>query len=118
MHHKIILRSYMVDEERTFDPADVISTLRGPVFIAVREVQRAFRRKRYVAWYRQTGWNIFVTDVVAWIESSRQYFRKRKHDPFGESVGRTWGYVPAPAVAEWRAVIVPAMGAGRRATTN
>ena len=118
MHHVRILRSYMVDEERSFDPADVISTLRGPVFIAVREVQRAFRRKRYVAWYRQTGWNIFVTDVKAWIESKGRYFRKRKHDPFGESVARTWGYVPAPAVAEWRAVIVPAMGAGRRATTN
>ena len=108
----------MADDERDFCSADVISTLRGPVFIAVREVQRAFRRKRYVAWYRQTGWNIFVTDVKAWIESKGRYFRKRKHDPFGESVARTWGYVPAPAVAEWRAVIVPAMGAGRRATTN
>ena len=52
------------------------------------------------------------TDVKAWIESKGRYFRKRKHDPFGESVARTWGYVPAPAVAEWRAVIVPALGRG------
>ena len=116
MHDRVM--GQMADDERDFCSADVISTLRGPVVIAVTAVQRAFRRKRYVEWYTQEVWNIFVRDVVAWIQSNGRYFRKRKHDPFGESVGRTWGYVPAPAVAEWRAVIVPAMGAGRRATTN
>ena len=116
LNHFVV--GHMVDDERHFNSIDVISTLRGPVKIALIKVQRAFRRKRYVKWYAQTVWNIFVTDVVDWIESKGRYFRKRKHDPFGESVARTWGYVPAPAVAEWRAVIVPAMGAGRRATTN
>ena len=108
----------MAFDERDFCSADVISTLRGLVVTAVTAVQRAFRRKRYVEWYSRTGWNNFVTDVVAWIDLGCRYFPKSKHDPFGESVMPTWGYVPAPAVGKWRPVIVPALGRCRRATTS
>ena len=38
----------MAVDGRDFCAADVISSMRGPVLIAVRAVQRAFRRKRYV----------------------------------------------------------------------
>ena len=100
----------MAVDKRNFFAHEVISTLRGPVVTAVTAVQRAFRRKRYVKWYTNTKWNIFVKDVVAWINSECRYFRKRKHDPFGESVMPTWGYVPAPAVAAWRTLIVPPLG--------
>ena len=115
MHGMVV--GQMAVEERDFCSADVISTLRGPVVTAVTAVQRAFRRKRYVKWYAKTGWNIFVKDVVAWINSECRYFRKRKHDSFGESAP-TWGYTPAPAVAAWRPLIVPALGRRRRATNS
>ena len=109
----------MVADGRDFCSADVISIKRGPAVTAVTAVQRAFRRKRYVNWYKTTGWNIFVKDVVAWINLECRYFRKRKHDPFGESVMPTWGYVPPPAVAEDRCpIIVPALGRRRRANSS
>ena len=116
LHGRVV--GQMAVDDRDFCSADVISTLRGPVVIAVTAVQRAFRRKRYVKWYTTTGWNLFVKDVVAWINLECRYFRKSKHDPFGESVMPTWGYVPAPAVAAWRSLIVPALGRRRRATTS
>ena len=51
-----------------------------------------------------------------WLNLECRYFRKSTPDPFCDSVmptaGPTWGYVPAPAVAEWGAVIVPALGRG------
>ena len=107
MHGMVV--GQMAVEERDFCSADVISTLRGPVVTAVTAVQRAFRRKRYVKWYTNTKWNIFVEDVVAWINLNGRYIRKTKHDPFGQSLMPTCGYVPAPAVAEWRSLIVPAL---------
>ena len=113
------IQGQMAVDGRDFCAVDVISTLRGPVFTAVKEVQRAFRRKRYVKWYTTTGWNIFVKDVVAWIHLECRYFRKRKHDPFGESVMPTWGYVPPPAVAEGRyPLLVPALGRRRPADST
>jgi hypothetical protein len=99
---------HMAFDERDFCSADVISTLRGPVVTAVTAVQRAFRRKRYVKWYRKTEWNLFVKDVVAWINLKCRYFPKSKHDPFGESVMPTWGYVPTPVPD--RPLLVPALG--------
>ena len=109
----------MAVDKRNFFASEVISTLRGPVVTAVTAVQRAFRRKRYVKWYTNTEWNIFVKDVVAWINSECRYFRKRKHDPFGESVMPTWGYVPPPAVAEGRyPLLVPALGRRRPADST
>ena len=107
----------MAEEERDFCAVDVISIMRGPVVIAVRAVQRAFRRKRYLKWYKEVGWDMFVKDVVAWINLECRYFRKREHDPFGESVMPTWGYVPAPAVAASCDVIVPALGRHPRTRT-
>ena len=99
-HSRVV--GQMAVDKRDFCSADVISTLCGPVVTAVTAVQRAFRRKRYVKWYRKTGWNIFVKDVMAWINLECRYFRKSKHDPFGESVMPTWGYVPAPALGRRR----------------
>ena len=96
------------DDERHFCSADVISTLCGPVVIAVRAVQRAFRRKRYVKWYTETVWDTFVEDVKFWLSLKCRYFRKSTPDPFCDSVMPTWGYVPAPAVAACGAIIVPA----------
>ena len=100
--------------------ADVISTRRGLAVTAVTAVQRAFRRKRYVQWYGESGaWNNFVTDVVAWINSKCRYFRNREHDVFlCESMMPTWGYVPAPVVGESvpypTLIVVPALGRRRR----
>ena len=107
-------------DDRDFSSADVISTQRGLVVTAVTAVQRAFRRKRYVQWYGESGaWNNFVTDVVAWINSKCRYFRNREHDVFlCESMMPTWGYVPAPVVGEsvpYRTfIVVPALGRRRR----
>ena len=104
----------MMVDDRDFCSAEVISIKRGLVVFAVRAVQRAFRRKHYVKWYTTTGWNIFVKDVVAWINLECRYFRKSTPDPFCDSVmrtvGPTWGYVPAPAVAACCSIIVPALG--------
>lgn len=109
----------MAADDRDFSSADVISTRRGLVVTAVTAVQRAFRRKRYVQWYGESGaWNNFVTDVVAWINSKCRYFPNREHDVFGESMMPTWGYVPAPVVGEsvpYRTfIVVPALGRRRR----
>ena len=111
--------SGVIDDDRPFSSADVISTRRGLVVTAVTAVQRAFRRKRYVQWYGESGaWNNFVTDVVAWINSKCRYFPNREHDVFGESMMPTWGYVPAPVVGEsvpYRTlIVVPALGRRRR----
>ena len=116
LHGKVL--GLMKEDERSFCSDDVISPLRGPVVTAVTAVQRAFRRKRYAKWYTKTKWPIFIDDVVAWINFKCRYFRASKHDPFGESVMPTWGYVPAPVVGEsvpYRTlIVVPALGRRRR----
>jgi len=110
----------MAEDDRDFSSEDVISTRRGLAVTAVTAVQRAFRRKRYVQWYGESGaWNNFVTDVVAWINSKCRYFRNREHDVFlCESMMPTWGYVPAPVVGESvpypTLIVVPALGRRRR----
>ena len=109
----------VIEGDQDFSSADVISTRRGLVVTTVTAVQRAFRRKRYVQWYGESGaWNNFVTDVVAWINSKCRYFPNREHDVFGESMMPTWGYVPAPVVGEsvpYRTfIVVPALGRRRR----
>ena len=101
--------SGVIEDDRDFSSADVISTRRGLVVTAVTAVQRAFRRRRYVQWYGESGaWNNFVTDVVAWINSKCRYFPNREHDVFGESMMPTWGYVPTPVPD--RPLLVPALG--------
>ena len=75
----------------------IISALRGPVFRAVRRLQRAFREKRYKQWYdEQKGWDNFIDCVVAWVECKGRYFRKSKFSPFSPTP--TWGYAPASAI--------------------
>ena len=113
--------SGVIEDDRDWSsPPGAISTRRGLVVTAVTAVQRAFRRKRYVQWYGESGaWNNFVTDVVAWINSKCRYFRNREHDVFlCESMMPTWGYVPAPVVGEsvpYRTfIVVPALGRRRR----
>ena len=107
----------MVHDERVFDVISVISTMRGPAFQAVRCLQRAFRRRRYLQWYRESGgWDAFVQVVVAFAEcrGRRAIMRLiRKVESF--CPGPSWGYVPvpAPAVAEWPGICVPALGTFR-----
>ena len=112
----------IIEGDEDFSSADVISTRRGLVVTAVTAVQRAFRKKRYLKWYGETVWDTFVEDVKFWLSLKCRYFRKSTPDPFCDSVmptaGPTWGYVPAPAVAACRSLIVPALGRRRRATTS
>lgn len=86
------------------DAETIISTLRGPVFRAVKRLQRAFREKRekrymrYMQRYDENeGWVDFIDCVVAWVESRGRYFRKSKFSPFSPTP--TWGYAPASAIA-------------------
>ena len=52
----------MVDDDRDFYAADVISTTRGAVFRAVRTLQRAYRERR--ARRRRRNWQAIVADVI------------------------------------------------------
>ena len=80
-------------------PDTIISTLRGPVFRAVRRLQRAFREKRYMQRYdEQGGWDNFTDCVMAWVEYKGRYFPKSKFSPFAPTP--TWGYAPASAIEE------------------
>ena len=103
----------MAHDARRFCVEGVISTMRGPAFQAVRCLQRAFRRRRYLQWYRESGgWDAFVQVVVAFAEcrGRRAIMRLiRKVESF--CPGPSWGYVPvpAPAVAEWPGICVPAL---------
>ena len=64
-------------------PDTIISTLRGPVFRAVRRLQRAFREKRYMQWYdEQEGWDNFVDCVVAWVECRGRYSQEQNFTVF------------------------------------
>ena len=51
----------MVDDDRDFYAADVISTTRGAVFRAVRTLQRAYRERRA---RRRRNWQAIVADVI------------------------------------------------------
>ena len=100
----------MAHDARLFCVEDVISTMRGPAFQAVRCLQRAFRRRRYLQWYRESGgWDAFVQVVVAFAECRGRRGIMRLIRKV-ESV--SWGYVPvpAPAVAEWPGICAPALG--------
>ena len=99
----------MAHGEREFAPCHVISTSRGPAFQAVRCLQRAFRRRRCFQLYRESGgWDAFVQVVVAFAECRGRRGIMRLIRKV-ESV--SWGYVPvpAPAVAEWPGICVPAL---------
>ena len=98
----------MVHEKREFFADEVISAIRGPGFLAVRALQRSFRRKRYVQWYGERGaWNDFINDVVAFAACRGRVVRKSKISPF--CPGPPWAYVPEPVVHAG-AICVPAMG--------
>ena len=99
----------MAHDARRFCVEGVISTMRGPAFQAVRCLQRAFRRRRCFQLYRESGgWDAFVQVVVAFAECRGRRGIMRLIRKV-ESV--SWGYVPvpAPAVAEWPGICVPAL---------
>ena len=98
----------MVHEKRQFFSDEVISAIRGPGFLAVRALQRSFRKKRYVQWYGESGaWDNFINDVVAFAACRGRVVRKSKISPF--CPGPPWAYVPEPVVHAG-AICVPAMG--------
>ena len=101
-------RGQMVHEKREFFADEVISAIRGPGFLAVRALQRSFRKKRYVQWYGESGaWDNFINDVVAFAACRGRVVRKSKISPF--CPGPPWAYVPEPVVHAG-AICVPAMG--------
>ena len=103
----------MAHGEREFEPCHVISTSRGPAFQAVRCLQRAFRRRRYLKWYHESGgWDGFVKEIVVFAQRRGRFLRKFKY-PF--CPGPSWGYVLEPAVAEFPdaglpGICIPALG--------
>lgn len=103
----------MAHGEREFEPCHVISTVRGPALWAVRSLQRAFRKKRYLKWYHESGgWDGFVKEIVLFAQRRGRFLRKFKY-PF--CPGPSWGYALEPAVAEFPVaglpgICVPALG--------
>lgn len=90
------------DGNRYVSHLQVISAVRGPGVSAVRALQRAFRKRRYILWYKREGWNRFCLDVVAFAECRHRVVRVSKINPF--SLEPSWGYHPEPAVADWCSV--------------
>ena len=108
MHVEPLHRPRVVLGPRWFFADEVISAIRGPGFLAVRALQRSFRRKRYVQWYNENhAWDHFIEVAQAFAVCRGRLVRKIKISPF--CPGPPWAYVPEPVVHAG-AVRAPAFG--------